>query len=173
MSNARTFLGLEPKPIAVLTPTAAANVDFLTTFSSLFNAYRIIGMGLLPSADDYIRLRLAAAGSADTGSNYAEQGDDTSGTTAVTSIQITNTVESTGKGGGFIIDIFNVNDATNIKLLRMHGLSQSNTTPEWSARNRSGFYFAANAASGFRLYWNSASNFVAQGGIYVYPYAKV
>jgi len=173
MSSLRTFLSTAPSPIAVLTPAVAANLDFLTTFDARFNAYRLIGMGLLPSADDYLRLRLAAAGSADTGSNYAEVGNDATTTTAVTSIQATATIESTGRGGGFILDVWNVNDATRIKMVRANALAELNTTPSWQHKANNGFYFAANAVTGGRLFWNAASNFQATGAVYVYPLAKV
>jgi len=173
MSSLRTFLSTAPSPIAVLTPAVAANLDFLTTFDARFNAYRLIGMGLLPSADDALMLRFAAAGTADSGSNYAETPGNASTTTAITKLQLSSFVESTGKGCGFILDIFNTNDATNLKMTHSIGSSHYDTTPTWRTNEYNGFYFAANAVAGGRLFWNAASIFQATGAVYVYPLAKV
>lgn len=160
--------------IATLTPTAAANIDFLTTFTSTYDNYLIIGDGITVAADDFVLMRLANAGTADTGSNYyaAVAASGTAFTTSATSQRVTSTITSAGVGAGFEIRVLNANDATKVKVLHVVGTSQSNATPGFINYYSDGVYNPANAVSGFRLYLNGGSNFGATGKVYVYGYSK-
>lgn len=156
--------------LAVLTPTAAANVDALTTFTSSYDSYLIIGQGILPAADDILRMRVATAGVADTGSNYFE-GASYAGVTitvASSSLSVTTNTTAAGKGCGFTILIANTNDATNIKTIDCKSVYQTNATPGYLSRLTLSAYPAANTISGVRFYWSGGANFTATGKIYIY-----
>jgi hypothetical protein len=120
-------------------------------------------------------MRLANAGTADSGSNYFAtiQASSTAFTTSATSQQITSTITSAGTGAGFEIRVLNANDATKVKVLHVVGTSQSAATPAFINYYSDGVYNPANAVSGFRLYLNGGSNFAATGKVYVYGYSKV
>lgn len=159
-------------PLAVLTPTAAANVDALSVFTPSYDNYLIIGQGLLPSANDALQMRFGAAGSADTGNNYYTGDAAATSTTAVSSISVTGgaTQLSTGKGLSFVMHIMNANDATNAKAVFANMVMQTNATPTYLGRSEWGEYTAANAASGVRFFWNGGNNFQATGKIRIYGY---
>ena len=155
--------------LAVLTPTAAANVDFLTTFSATYDNYLIIGDGILPAADDSLLCRLATAGAADTGANYYPAATDATVTASATSVSVSvSTVLAAGKGCGFVIHVMNANDATNLKTLIAQCVRQTAATPSYTFNVRAAAYVAANSISGIRFYWNGGSNFSAVGKIRVY-----
>ena len=158
--------------LATLTPTAAANLDFLTTFTSGYDNYLIIGDGITPSADNNLAIRLAVAGASDTGSNYSAPLHVSSTTAAAAYVDVINTVESTGLGANFRIDILNANATSGLKSISVEAVCQNAATPGWSSNSASYAYFAANAVSGFRLYWTAAANFAAVGKVRVYGYSN-
>jgi hypothetical protein len=158
--------------LATLTPTAAANLDFLTTFTAAFDNYLIIGEGITNNAGaaaDQLGMRLANAGTADVGSKYSIAANVA--TTLVTSSWLFSpSALGNGKGCSFHARIVNANDATNIKFAFFDAGSQTAATPQYQFTTYGGAYDSANAVSGFRLYWSSASNFGATGKILVYGY---
>lgn len=164
-----TDMGL-PAPLAVITPTAAATIDFMTTFSAAYDNYRIVGTNITVASDDSIRFRAAAAGSADTGSNYFSQGDavSTAFTTSATSIQMSQVILSAGKGASFMIEVLNANDATNLKIIHSRCLGQTSLAPGYVNFYKDTAYIAANSMSGFRLFTGGGANFGATGKIRVY-----
>lgn len=141
--------------LATLTPTAAANVDFLTTFSSSYDNYRIMVEGVVPSSADTLSFRFANAGVVDTTSVYS----------GASSGQVSgSTVTATGHSCAAVIT--NVNDAVNAKLLASQygngigaGILQT-------------YYTKTATVSGIRFYWTSGSNFTATGKIRIYGYAN-
>lgn len=155
--------------LSTSTPTAALNFDLLSVFTSTYDNYLIVGEGITPSATDTLLCRLASSGTVDSGSNYYMVGLNTSTTTAVTSFSI-NTVVAPGTGVDFTIFVSNANDAVKIKRTKVDALSQSTATPTFLTLNQETAYSPANAVSGFRLYWNGASNFGVTGKIKVYGY---
>jgi hypothetical protein len=161
--------GLTPLTPA-LTPSAAANVDFLSLFTSSYDNYLIIGQGLKPSATDSLRLRWANAGTADSGSNYYEGSSTGSLSSATAVVNVGPSTLNTGKGVGFMLHVTNVNDAVNMKMYKGDAISQSAATPTYTALALYGAYQAANAISGFRLYWLGGANFTAAGSIRIYGY---
>jgi hypothetical protein len=158
--------------LATLTPTAAANVDFLTTFTSTYDNYLIIGDGLKPASDDALRLRYAVAGTTDTGSSYFS-GATGASATATTAITVTAaSITSAGLGCGFTFEVQNANDATNAKTGSLLSMGQNAATPTFNALGQSNAYNAANTISGFRLYWSGGANFSATGKVRVYGYSN-
>lgn len=158
--------------ISVNTPTAAANFDRLTDFTSSFSNYRIYLNGVTPNGNDTLLMRLASAGSADTGSNYITRvasAGTTSGTG--TSITLTGTLltsGSSGKGASGYIDVCNANDTARLKAVEWKLTSETSVAGTYGIDNYGSGYIAANAVSGFRLYWSGGSNFAAQGSILVF-----
>lgn len=158
--------------LATITPTASANIDALTTFSSSYDNYLIIGTGLSVAADDTFRFRFAVAGTADAGSNYYTA--DSYATTALsassTSGIAASTTTSAGIGANFAIRIYNANDATRLKTVFSEHNSQSAATPAYIIRGAATVYTAANAVSGIRFFLNGGSNFGATGKIRIFGY---
>jgi hypothetical protein len=159
-----------PQTIALLgsatVGAAVANIDFLSLFAAGYDKYTIDAQGLLPSVADTLMMRLATGGSVDTGANYsllvASGGISTAGQTAFTVASVVNT---TG-GVSMTIEVRNANDATRYKSVGARGMFYS-SAPGIEPRNQEAAYTQAAAVSGFRLYWNAASNFSA-GTVRVY-----
>jgi hypothetical protein len=160
--------------LAAVTPTAAANVDFLSTFSANYDNYLILGTGITFAASDSLSIRLAAAGAADSGSNYVNlaAGPDLNSTGTATSVLVSNTVAaSPGKGCNFNILVSNVNDAVDFKAINTASISNdSSSTNSYIYKQKLNSYFATNAVTGFRLFATGASNFAAGGTVRVYGY---
>lgn len=148
--------------LATLTPTAAANVDFLNTFSSTYDEYLILGAGLAPATGSASLLaRFAVSGTVVTTPSYG------SGQAFMTA---TDRQDSTaGTGGAFAMQVMNANSTTITKSL----ISNSTTiysTP--TVGNYAGTFSGASAISGIRFYWAGGQNFIAQGSIKIYGYQK-
>ncbi len=158
--------------LATVTPTAAANLDFLSMFSSTYDNYLIIGNNITVAADDSILIRFANAGTVDTGSKYysTSSASALSFTSASTSIQGSANITTAGKGCSFVLEIKNANDSTNLKAFHSRFIGQSGATPSYQSFYTDGVYQSANAISGFRLYLNGGSNFGATGRIRVFGY---
>ena len=175
--NSISILGSGDIPIgltllATITPTASANIDLLSVFTSSYDNYRIIGTGLSVAADDTFRFRFAVAGAADSGSNYytADNYLVTALTASSTSGIVAATTTSAGIGANFSMNIYNANDATRLKTAFSEHNSQSAATPAYIIRGAATVYTAANAVSGIRLFLNGGSNFGATGKIRVYGF---
>jgi hypothetical protein len=160
--------------LAAVTPTAAANVDFLSTFSANYDNYLILGQDIKFSASDTLRMRFAVAGTADSGSNYVNNanGPGINASTLTTSFAASNTVYTTGRGCTFNILVSNVNDTSiDLKSIDVSAISNdSATVSSIIYLKQMNGYFAANAVSGFRLFANGGSNFAASGSVRVYGY---
>ena len=158
-------------PLAVLTPTAAANVDALSAFGSTYDNYLIILSGIQPSSSDTLAMRFANAGSADSGSNYYIVDFNLTETTSAAQIGLsTSSVLSGGKGADFVIQVLNANDSSQAKAVIVTGIFHVNATPTYKTVGRSGVYVAANAISGVRFFWTGGANFSATGKIRIYGY---
>lgn len=160
------------KFIASVTPTAVANIDFLNIFTSQFNNYYITFNGIIPSANDSLRMRVANTGVVDTGSNYFSD-ISTSGVGAsvsATSFDVITTFTFLNSGGGSAtFTLLNVNDTTNNKQMTGNGFIKT-AAGNYKSVGFGGAYIAANTVSGIRLFWNGGSNFVpnANGSIEIY-----
>jgi len=152
-------------PLAVLTPTAVANVDALSVFSATYDNYLVLGTGLKPSAADTLFMRLAVGGVTDTAPNY------NSGSSPVAFMNISvSGVLNTGKGVNFWANIMNVNDAATIKSVVGRANCQTDATPTYSSGPFASNYTAASVVTGLRLFWQSGANFAAQGKVRIYGY---
>jgi hypothetical protein len=160
--------------LATLTPTAAANLDFLTAFSSTYDNYLILGQGINFAADQRVAIRLAVAGAVDTASNYVDvsnEGINSSITSTSLNLHATN-MASTGKGSNFSIELFNVNSGSQMKSLKSD-ISYNDSTNTSSIRKiKFCTYFGTSVVTGFRLFGDGASNFAATGKVRVYGYAN-
>ena len=157
-------------PLAVLTPTAAANVDFLSTFSSSYDSYLIVGTNLNSNSgtSDALLLRLANSGTVDTASNYASSSlPSTAFTTTATNIAVTANVLGAGKGANFVLIVRNVNASSGLKSAAISSEFQSAATPAWRYELSAGVYVGG-TVSGIRFYWSAGSNFIAQGSIKIF-----
>lgn len=156
--------------LATITPTVATTVDFLTTFSAAYDSYLIVGVGVGPDIADILAVRVANAGSVDTGSKYYGTTMGTQDVTLDTNVRVSDASILATKKINFQIVVSNVNDATHVKGLTLNSVAQDNATPSFVGYSRWGAYDSANAISGFRLYWTGANSFTATGKIRVYGY---
>jgi hypothetical protein len=152
--------------LAAVTPTAAANVDFLNTFASTYDEYLIVGTGIDPSATDSLLLRLAVGGAADSGSNYATSG---AAPGAATSLSIVASVDPANEVS-FQLTVYNCNSALNKATMWQETHKQNGGAVQGGIGI--GLYTNASSVTGFRLYWAGASNFVAKGRVKVYGITK-
>lgn len=162
--------------LATITPTAAANIDALTLFTSTYDDYLIVGNGIGFAADNAPSIQLAVSGAVDSGSNYvAVPVENVNSNTTATSTQLTGatTVRSAGKGCNFRMQVSNANATTGHKFLLGSAMWNDDTSTSYVWTNRYVAYIAANAVTGFRLFTALGGNFAAQGSIKVYGIAKV
>lgn len=158
--------------LATLTPTAAANVDFLTTFTSTYDNYLIVLEGILPASSDTLRMCLAVSGSATLSSNYFT-GENATNLSATTSWLLSaEPTLSTGKGIGGTLNLQNANDATNAKTASSEFIGQSTATPYFNGFTYRHAFNSASVVTGFRLFWAGGSNFSATGKARVYGYSN-
>lgn len=156
--------------LAVLTPTAAANVDFLSTFSSSYDSYFIVGTNINSNSgtSDQLLCGFANSGTVDTASNYAFSASPSTAFSATsTNILITSNLLAAGKGGNFVLVVRNVNSSSGLKTTSINSEYQANATPAWRFEVSAGVYFGG-AVSGIRFYWSAGSNFIAQGSIKIF-----
>jgi hypothetical protein len=158
--------------IASLTPTAAANVDFLSTFTSTYDNYLIMVDNIAPASytsTPYLQILFANSGVADTASNYIAA--NTSGETTTTSTSFQIYAQNTGYGSGFI-NIFNVNDSTNMKWGNTSFTTNVNSSSGAVAKLGYIGYIKAASVSGIRFNWSTGANFSATGKIRIYGYSN-
>jgi hypothetical protein len=118
-------------------------------------------------------LRFATGGTVDAGANYFSMDVGVAGSattsTAVNQFALTTTIVNTSTQGTNVnFYVTNANSTSGIKGLFSQSITQSNTTPTYTANLFSGAYVAANAISGFRLILGSGGNFGATGKVRVY-----
>lgn len=153
--------------LGTATPTAAANLDdFLSIFSSTYDSYLIVAEGLVPNGSQAPLMRFAVAGVVDTGTVYFTPGEALT-TGAVDALVVGPAFYVSGQGGTCEITVQNVNDTVRMKTGFARCVAE--TTAGAVRFQSSGIaYSAANAVSGFRLYWASGANFTAVGKVRVY-----
>jgi hypothetical protein len=157
--------------LATITPTAAANVDFLNTFSSAYDCYLITCTGVTPASytsSPGPLIRVATGGVVDTTSLY--NGFFQSGGSATSSAQL-NTNQTNSGPYSFQLFVANANTTSNVKYMTM----QLQYSPNGSANDPTGLFYTGayrgtSAISGLRIYWSNGTNFTATGRIRVYGY---
>ena len=161
--------------LATVTPTATTYVNFLTTFTASYNTYLIVGENLRPATDDYLAIQFASAGTAITTNTYGALSGASvnAGGVGVAFTDdrghvIRTTVGSAGSGN-FYCWITGIN-TTNLK----SGISYSSVIDGSATFGgyASSFGRSSGTIGGFRLFWNSAGNWAAQGKVYVYGVAN-
>lgn len=154
--------------LATISVTAAATIDLLNVFSSNYDFYLIIAEGILPAVGTAsLLMRVAVAGAADTSSNYynGAQWSSSAYTVSDPFLLLSTMVDHT-QGGNFKLEVHNANDAVGIKSFVTDLIYD--TGSGYYNQGRAAVYKAANAISGFRLYWADGQNFAARGKIRVY-----
>lgn len=161
--------------IATVTPTATTYVNFLTTFTASYNTYLIVGENLRPALASYIAIQFASGGTAITTSTYGaligasvNAGGAGSAFSDDRGHVVRITTSATGSAN-FYCWVTGIN-TTNLK----SGISYSSVidgTPNFNGY-ASAFGVTSGTIGGFRLFWNDAGNWVAQGKVYVYGVAN-
>lgn len=149
------------RPIAVLTPTAAANVDALNVFSSSYDNYLILFNGILPASNDRLAIRMAVSGVVDSTAGHHSDG---------TYILVGSSIYSSGIGFSGSILITNANSAATVKAASIQGYGQRDAVPTYDTTAVSGAYLASNAISGVRLIWIGGANFAPVGKFLIFAY---
>lgn len=160
--------------IATITPTVAANLDFLSVFSATYDNYLVIGQGIRFGTDDGVNLRLAVAGAADAGSNYyiTNIAGGASGGSSTSVAISTATIRTAGFGCDFMFDVVNATAASSAKMI--HGQCTWVSTvagPVYTSTPTMAVHHGS-AATGLRLYSALGGNFAATGKVSVYGYSK-
>ncbi|UGQ44978.1 hypothetical protein [Massilia endophytica] len=157
--------------IASLTPTAAANVDFLSTFTSTYDNYLIQISGVIPASSDVLRARFAIAGSVNSGATYGNDsvtaGTATTGDSFMSVTTASVLANSTGGVCG-TLHVHNANSAASAKVLISHTMCMTGTATQAQADTIGSNFVSANAVSGIRFYWSGGANFAAGGSIKIY-----
>lgn len=169
--------------LATLTPTAAANVDALTTFTSSYDNYVILIDGVTSPAgggSGQLYMRFANAGVVDTTAVYrtAQSGSaDQNMNSDFLNLNLGDQMSFTnGRGFSGLVNVCNVNatDST-YKAGSVQGLINGNSATGTNYMQPIFVYLGyrnASAVSGVRFYWSGGTNFSAQGKIRIYGYAN-
>jgi hypothetical protein len=156
--------------LAVLTPTVAANVDALTTFTATYNNYLIQIDGIKPATDSELYVRFANTGVVDSGSFYGNDAS-TSSVVATTASFFQLNSGNAASVQSLEIVVKNVNSTTD-KALFYRGIYTRPAVPNNNVIQGVGINVKTSTVSGVRFYWDTGSNFVAQGSIRIYGYAN-
>lgn len=143
-----------------------ATVDFLSIFSSTYDNYIIFLEGLAVSANDFLSIRFANAGAADTGSNYISVNPNSTATAAGASILLSGGILAGGNGASGSMVVVNANGSLG-KQFQTNITEQGTGSYNNSAIN--GMYINSAVVSGFRLYLSGANN-ITGGTIKVFGY---
>jgi hypothetical protein len=161
--------------LASVAPTAAANVDFLNTFTSDYDAYFITLQSILPAtAGQTLNMRVAVGGTAQSSANTYRSG--TPGIVSVafnsTSAELllgSGTLDATGNGFTASVYLYNAN-GTGWKFGDISFIYQSPGGSTILSQSGMWAYSGSSALSGVRFLFSGGSNFAAQGRIRVYGF---
>lgn len=161
--------------LATITPTVAAAIDLLNVFSSTYDDYLILCEGLSSSGADNLVLRVARGGVVDASSSYG--GAAVNGGSGGTVDRITlHSSPGTNGSLGVRIEVLgaNASGAQAYQHVLSTGISGAlgGTFTATALNGVHGNGGVAGPLSGFRLFWNTGSNFGATGAIRVYGYKK-
>jgi hypothetical protein len=162
--------------LQTITPTVAANIDFLSLFDSTYDDYLIVGDGInhdgTGGTTQNLRIRLSNGGVVDSGSNYFSNGlAAASTTTSATDSQLSANTINSGRGANFEIKVQNVNSSGGLKSAVSFSTSQSTATPTLNSASNN-LAYVGGVVSGARLFWGVGANFAAQGTIKIYGISK-
>lgn len=158
--------------IATLTPTAAANVDALTVFSSTYDDYLISFAGLKPSSTQRLNVRFAVSGSVDSGTSYGFGSVGANLTLPNDNrFYVSNSdTDPVYQGCTGVINLRNVNSTTGMRHIDFISSTRNSAYHNFSSQQ--GVYTPASVISGIRFFWESGGNFAATGTIRIYGYSK-
>jgi hypothetical protein len=162
--------------LASTVPTAAANVDFLNTFTSDYDAYFITLQSILPATSGRtLDLQVAVGGTAQSSSNTyrAETPSIINQSFNATSANLllgSGTLDSTGNGFTGSVYLYNAN-GTGWKFGPTSYIYQSPSAATILSQSGMWAYSGSSTLSGVRfLLGNGGGNFAAQGRIRVYGF---
>jgi hypothetical protein len=157
--------------LATVTPTASANVDALSAFTSDYDNYLILGSNLRPASNTDLVFRLGVAGTADTASNY-KTGEGINFTGGNTWSLIASGVQSAGAGVSFRIQLIGANQTSLSKFMLNDVVFESASNPAYTLNNIATSYIGTTAVSGIRFFWGNGGNFAAAGKLQIYGYSN-
>lgn len=163
--------------LATLTPTVAANVDFLNTFNSTYDAYMIEIIGVRPAtAGNILRAQFAVAGSAVTTSTYATAATGSSATAASAFMTIGVATNNSATFARTFVNstLFaaNINNTASAKSLTSFSAQATSTAGTFQGDTSWSVLDTASVVTGIRFFWNGGSNFDAVGSIKIYGIAN-
>lgn len=163
--------------LATMTPAGgAAAMNFLTTFSSLYDDYEILMSNIIPVTNDNLVMQLATGGTAISSSSYVTLTDSTATTTS-TFIAVTpdTVIGSNGSGRGSYVSMIvqNVNSASGMCVVQFTVVNDAGV-PGFAGKTRQAVCVSTSTVfSGFRLFWQLAGTFNgATGTVRVYGIRK-
>lgn len=158
--------------LATVTPTAAANVDFLNTFTSSYDNYLVIVDDIAPdTASNLVTMRFASGGVIDTGSNYYRATFNSTASTAAAQFDLSNSYQSSDSSFNGHFSILNANSASSIKSMVGFSMFQQTAGTNSFGTLAANYFFPVNSTiSGFRLFFGAGANFLAKGKVRVYGY---
>jgi hypothetical protein len=161
--------------LASVAPTAAANVDFLTTFTSDYDAYLITLQSILPATSSQtLNMQVAVGGTAQSSSNTYRSGSPginvvSFDSTSANLLMGSGTLDSTGNGFTGSIYLYNAN-GTGWKFGTIDYIYPNPGTGTILSNSGMWAYSGSSALSGVRFLMSGGSNFAAQGRIRVYGF---
>lgn len=165
--------------LANITPTAATSVQSLNVFTSTYDSYLLVlnDINTSSTTDDVISMRVAVGGAVDTSSlytSYANNGNTSGASNKSELLGGTGTMKNASGNLSMMVQITNVNSTTANSLKYYFctaGYVDGNSLAPLITIS-GGTYKNTSVLTGFSFFWNSGSNFVAQGSVRVYGYAK-
>lgn len=138
--------------------TAVAAVNFLTSFSSTYDAYKIFITGITSSATAIVCTQLAVAGAAITTTSYTGALTGTAAAANATNVNISTTVQSGNSGANIELTIHNVNSSTLGRAsIRWHSEALSTATPGFAGVSGVAMINTTGAISGFKLFMSTGN----------------
>lgn len=159
--------------LAQVAPSAAVNVDFLSTFSSTYDNYLIELVNIAPATNAVLQARLAIAGAASSLSSYSSTapGATTTGFVDHANVSVSALNGGAGVGGlSSVIHVLNVNGAASKHMVSNAVFDNTATDNEFRVLGTR--FNTALAVTGIRFYWDTGANFMAQGHVRVYGYSN-
>jgi hypothetical protein len=160
--------------LASVAPTAAANVDFLNTFSATYDTYYVTFQGIQTASSAgtcTFDMNVAVGGTVQNSANTYRSGQ-TPVTTTFNSTKAVlllglGTLDVTGNGASGFFYVHNAN-GSGWKMGQVYIAFNQSGTSDPAIAVGSWVYNGSSALSGFRLSLSNGANFAAQGRVRVY-----
>ena len=161
--------------LASVAPTAAANVDFLNTFTADYDAYFITLQSILPAtAGETLGMQVAVGGTAQSSASTYRSGSPglvslAFNSTSANLLMGSGTLDATGNGFTSSVYLYNAN-GTGWKFGTIDFIYQTPSAATILSQSGVWAYSGSSTLSGVRFLMNGGSNFAAQGRIRVYGF---